>query len=103
MKYLLALFIVMTLQNCSNSDKILKHHYKDSWPFIVTSGELECNNGNEIVFIYNSDKYALNRAAIKSRKYLSIESMRKRNPPPRSGKISLSAILKTGKALCSKK
>ncbi len=99
MKYLLSVLLVFFI-SCSNSNEISKHEYKDLWPFLVNSGQLECRKSNEIVFIYKDDIYALNYNAIKSKKYLSVESLRRRNPPPSNTKISMKSVISKAKGFC---
>lgn len=92
--------IVVVFLGCSGGERVDKHDAPDRWPFIVESGYLECFNHNEVVFRHGNDRYALSKAAIKSGKYLSIESMRRRNPPPSNTKMSLKEMIGLGKSGC---
>lgn len=92
--------IILFLIGCSEGQGVNKHDYGDSWPFLVDSGHVACYNKGEVVFIHNGDVYALNSAAIRSKKYLSIESMRKHNPPPSSTKMSFKNMIEVGLKEC---
>jgi len=92
--------LAIMVLGCSGGKHVSQHDYKDVWPFIVESGSIECLNENEVVFTHNGDNYALNAKAIRSGKYLSVESMRKRNPPPSNTKMSLKEMTRIGLKEC---
>lgn len=98
----LLLLATLVLSACGEATPttapIERSQYGDSWPFSVDAGVLTCKESNQVVFVHNSDIYALNGAAKDSGKYRPIDSIWVVNSS--GSKADLSGIISKGLSLC---
>jgi hypothetical protein len=99
MKKVLALFSVLILFSCSNSNEIeiLKETFEGDWPFTVESGTLGCDK-SMIYFTTNGKTYGIN--GISKKTYPEPDEIWADNPDIPGLKISIGDVVNKGMELC---
>lgn len=76
-----------------------------SWPFTVEKGELACINGSQLVFIADGNSYAMNDAAVNTRKFKDVDAIHAYEPgrEQEGVKVSLTDFTEKGRELCQRR
>jgi hypothetical protein len=91
-----AILLLFALLGCGESGnsglEVSKGEFRESWPFTVQSGILDCVDGQAAVFKTDGRVYQLNGSA-RSRGYAPIDPIWRENPEIPGTKVNISRMI----------